>query len=455
MRNFVFIIILILLTVRLFADTIILKDGRVLQGKIINQTQTRVEIQTEDGRRIVLNKEEIRRIQFGPTNKEIEERKRQEELRKKQEEEKRLEELKRKEEERRLEELKKQEQRRKQQEQTKVPKKPIIERNYLEIGYGIGPSYSIPSFIKVHNIFLFANNIGGNLVGPPNGSPIYRIEENNFQKNHINSHLYINYFYNNWSFGLDITTILFNELIESNRYTISQGNLNLSLVQMNFEKDPEYSYSYLWIKYDWYRTNYRNLYILLGIKGGIYSVYTQISYDKKLIDIFNFFQEYNQEYNFEKGNIHSLENDLLFLGPSVHINLSDNGTLQFDINYINGNFKGNYKYQKFGADLVDVNLFYSGSVEGGSFELQYKKRIQGEVLFFTKYLFNELTYREFFLKRPRKNKGDAIVISNDQSQPVRYLPGGLIDLLSFGQTKKAIEKNQSLSFGVSLLIQIR
>jgi len=444
MRNFVFIIILILLTVRLFADTIILKDGRVFQGKIINQTQTRVEIQTEDGKSIILNKDDIRRIQFGPTDKELEEKKRQEELRKKQEE-KSLEELKRKEEEL------KEDQRQKQQEQTIILKESIIERNYLEIGYGLGPSYSIPSFVKVHNIFLFTNNIGGNLVRPPNGSPIYGIEENNFQKNHTNSHLYINYFYNNWSFGLDITSILFNELIDSNRDTIYQGNLNLSLVQMNFDKDPEYSYSYLWIKYDWYRTNYRNLYILLGIKGGIYSVYTQISYDKNLVDIFNFFQK----YNFEKGNINSLENDLLFLGPSVLINLSDSETLQFDINYINGNFKGNYKYQKFGADLVDVNLFYSGSVEGGSFELQYKKRIQGEVLFFTKYLFNELTYREFFLKRPRKNKGDAIVISNDQSQPVRYLPGGLIDLLSFGQTKKAIEKNQSLSFGVSLLIEFK
>ncbi len=394
-------------------------------------------------KKIILNKEEIGRVQFGPTDKQ-EEKKRQEELRKKQEEEKRLEELKRKE-----EELK--EQRQIQQEQTKILKKPIIERNYLEIGYGLGPSYSIPSFVKVHNIFLFTNNIGGNLVRLSQDLPIYAKEENNFQKNHTNSHLYINYFYNNWSFGLDITSILFNKLIDSNRYTISQGNLNSSLVQMNFDKDPEYSYSHLWIKYDWYRTNYRNLYILLGIKGGIYSVSTQISYDKKLVDYYNFFQE----YNFEKGNIHSLENDLLFLGHSVLINLSDSETLQFDINYINGNFKGNYKYQEFGTDLVDLNIFYSGSVEGGSFELQYKKRIQGEIFFFTKYLFSELTYTEFFLKRPRKNKGYAILISNDQFQPIRYFPGGLIDLLSFGQTKKAIEKNQSLSFGVSLSIELR
>jgi sRNA-binding regulator protein Hfq len=61
-------------------DTIFLKNGKVIQGKITNQSQTKVEIQTEDGNRILLNKEEIRRIQFGPTQNEIElEKRRQEE----------------------------------------------------------------------------------------------------------------------------------------------------------------------------------------------------------------------------------------------------------------------------------------------------------------------------------------------------------------------------------------
>jgi hypothetical protein len=81
MRKLLYIFVVILIIQDLFADTVFLKNGKVIQGKIINQSQTKVEIQTEDGNRILLNKEEIRRIQFGPTQNEIElEKRRQEEL---------------------------------------------------------------------------------------------------------------------------------------------------------------------------------------------------------------------------------------------------------------------------------------------------------------------------------------------------------------------------------------
>jgi hypothetical protein len=92
-------LIIFLLSWNLFADTIYLKDGKVIEGKIINQTRTNIQIQLEDQKIITLNKERIERILFGPTQNEIEEQKRQEELkRKQQEEQKRLEQQKREEE---------------------------------------------------------------------------------------------------------------------------------------------------------------------------------------------------------------------------------------------------------------------------------------------------------------------------------------------------------------------
>jgi hypothetical protein len=101
MRKLLYIFVVILIIQDLFADTVFLKNGKVIQGKIINQSQTKVEIQTEDGNRILLNKEEIRRIQFGPTQNEIELEKRRQEEQKKIEEQRRKqeEEIRRKQEE--------------------------------------------------------------------------------------------------------------------------------------------------------------------------------------------------------------------------------------------------------------------------------------------------------------------------------------------------------------------
>jgi hypothetical protein len=55
-------LIIFLLSWNLFADTIYLKDGKIIEGKIINQTRTNIQIQLEDQKIITLNKERIERI---------------------------------------------------------------------------------------------------------------------------------------------------------------------------------------------------------------------------------------------------------------------------------------------------------------------------------------------------------------------------------------------------------
>jgi multidrug efflux pump subunit AcrA (membrane-fusion protein) len=135
-------LIIFLLSWNLFADIIYLKDGNVIEGKIINQTRTNIQIQLEDQKIITLNKERIERIFFGPTQNEIEEQKRQEELkRKQQEEQKRLEQQKREEEiKRKQEEIKQQ-----QEALRKKLQEPTVQYNhFFDISLLVGPNIQKP-----------------------------------------------------------------------------------------------------------------------------------------------------------------------------------------------------------------------------------------------------------------------------------------------------------------------
>ncbi|GIX42076.1 MAG: hypothetical protein KatS3mg129_1809 [Leptospiraceae bacterium] len=110
----------------LLSDTVHLKNGNKIQGKIVNQSRTKIQINV-NGKIETIDKQNISKIEFQDLEairrKQEEERKQQEELkRKKEEERKRQEELKRKQEEerKRQEELKrKQEEERKRQEELK------------------------------------------------------------------------------------------------------------------------------------------------------------------------------------------------------------------------------------------------------------------------------------------------------------------------------------------------
>jgi flagellar biosynthesis GTPase FlhF len=103
---------------QLFADIVYLKNGKKIEGKIVNQSRTQIQIDI-NGKLELIDKQNINKIEF----ENLEERKKQEELKRQQEEErKKQEELKRQQEEERKkqEELKRQqEEERKKQEELK------------------------------------------------------------------------------------------------------------------------------------------------------------------------------------------------------------------------------------------------------------------------------------------------------------------------------------------------
>lgn len=140
-RN-LFVIIYFVFVNFIYSDIITLKNGKVIEGKILNQTRTGVQIQLEDGKVIQIGKEEIQKIQFGLTKREIEEKKKIEEQRKKEEEKKRLEEQRRIEEEKRKEEEQKklEEEKRKleKQQNERTSQEPFSKKNEFRFGYGIG-----------------------------------------------------------------------------------------------------------------------------------------------------------------------------------------------------------------------------------------------------------------------------------------------------------------------------
>jgi sRNA-binding regulator protein Hfq len=88
---------------QLFADIVYLKNGKKIEGKIVNQSRTQIQIDV-NGKLELIDKQNINKIEF----ENLEERKKQEELKRQQEEErKKQEELKRQqEEERKKQEIK-------------------------------------------------------------------------------------------------------------------------------------------------------------------------------------------------------------------------------------------------------------------------------------------------------------------------------------------------------------
>jgi len=116
----VFIYFIFILSI--YGERIYLKNGNIIDGEIVQQTMTTIQVRTYKGELKTINKDDIRRIDFKFDIRKEEERRRQEEQRRleeerrKQEEQRRLEEERRKQEEqRRLEE-----ERRKQEEQRRL-----------------------------------------------------------------------------------------------------------------------------------------------------------------------------------------------------------------------------------------------------------------------------------------------------------------------------------------------
>jgi hypothetical protein len=118
-----FVLLYLCFVVSIYGERVYLKNGSVVDGEIIQQTMTTIQVKTYKGEILTIQKDDIRKIDYKFDIRKIEEERRKqeeqrrlEEERRKQEEQRRLEEERRKQEEqRRLEE-----ERQKQEEQRKL-----------------------------------------------------------------------------------------------------------------------------------------------------------------------------------------------------------------------------------------------------------------------------------------------------------------------------------------------
>jgi hypothetical protein len=215
-------LIIFLLSWNLFADIIYLKDGNVIEGKIINQTRTNIQIQLEDQKIITLNKERIERILFGPTQNEIEEQKRQEELkRKQQEEQKRLEQQKREEEiKRKQEEIKQQEALRKKLEE------PTVQYNhFFDISLLVGPNIQKPIIGRYLRSLLATGSKGSFFDNKPNETSIHVAKDKLKDSYTLNTRLsYTNPYLN---LGIDFFSIDTTYYFFNSTYVNFNNTLNL------------------------------------------------------------------------------------------------------------------------------------------------------------------------------------------------------------------------------------
>jgi hypothetical protein len=177
-----FVLIYLFFVVSIYGERVYLKNGSVIDGEIIQQTITTIQVKTYKGEILTIQKDDIRKIDYKFDIRKLEEERRKqeeqrrlEEERRKQEEQRRLEEERQKQEEhRRLEEeqRKLEEERRKQEEQRRIVeerrkqeemlknKYPFIKdnKNYLDLSldkFNIKQSVLSSSYYNVAPMEMF------------------------------------------------------------------------------------------------------------------------------------------------------------------------------------------------------------------------------------------------------------------------------------------------------------
>ena len=463
----------------LYSDTIILKNGNILKGKIVNLANSKVVFIKENGQTIELSKEEVAKIQLErqkevPNNKknnQVQQNKPKPNVKKTQNivplpftKKESNDKLNREKELETVYPLSKQEPKKQKEEKSEItytvskeePKKeevkykgPLILRKYMEIGYGLGPTYFEPYFINLFNRFNFGKNtIGGSIFLPASLSGLvsYQFQDNEYEKYHLNHYLFINYFYNHWSFGFDITLLQLNTSINVNKYGISKNSLFFSLSNANFEKKPMHLYSHFWIRYDWYRIDLNRIFFLLGVKGGYKFVNTSAGIIQNSI-LFDTFLN-------EKHNIKSTKGDLFFLGPSLMINLSEEQNLQMDLYYIGGSLFIDYQYQKLATNyFTNYYTKFSNKGSGGGIEIQYNKKFSKEMYLFVKYVNTQISYNI-------GNTNDLwIKLDYTANNLIPYFFTGILakifNPLNIQKEKSEKEVIQSLNLGIRYLVEFK
>jgi sRNA-binding regulator protein Hfq len=432
-------------------DTIFLKNGKVIQGKITNQSQTKVEIQTEDGNRILLNKEEIRRIQFGPTQNEIELEKRR------QEEQKQIEEQRRKQEEeirRKQEEEKRLEEERRKQEERKKPKEPIIRRENLEIGYGLGRGNSDLYYNQLMNGIGIGKSLGlTRLIFLPqslSNSSYVLNQSYEFNKRSSNHNLHLAYYYNSWGFGLEWIFSQLGKGIQVNRYGSILGQSFVSISNVENKQSPTNNIRDIWISYDFFRYNFGNRYLLIGIKGGVYSINTKLNYEQNSLDL-------GVGYEYEKGNLSTKKEELFSLGPSVLLRWSKTQKIDGELRFIGGSTEGLYEYLSMRENFfAHAKEKFNDRVEGGIFKLRYSQLLSDQWYWYVSYSYNQINY---FVKKSKnkvyKRDISIIQVDNTSSFPRNFFfpKGNLYDLLPFIQKGK--DRLQTIDIGIIYLIDFK
>ncbi len=425
------------------SEIIILKSGERIEGKITNQSRTQVEILKQDGSKIIIDKDKIQRIQFGQTQQEIEEERRkkeEEEKRKKAEEDKRrLEEQRR----RKEEEVKKriEEERRKEDEKKliQIRKEPIEKRHGLEVGYGEGPSYIVPSLFKLYDLFFYMFTTGQFFFGSSN------INKNSISYNYgsYNNQIYLRYLKDNIEIGYSIALFELNTKNFKNIYKLESRNVLFVPGYNKLSSDSEYSISQLWFIYNIMDFSIFNYKAILGIQSNIYGVNTILQQN------INYFKSNLTEISSQ--DIKTNENQFLSIGPNISIKIKSDsefilsaliskGKMKPEFNYYTINLSNfgissfNYISLKFTENIGSTGIYYK---IGWNYEIYKQYRL------FIEYLYNENQYK---LENITANVFDS---SPGPNSPPPILPPFIIDIFTIGQKRIAIEKNQYLNIGIS------
>ncbi|MCS7204321.1 MAG: hypothetical protein NZ853_01340 [Leptospiraceae bacterium] len=104
-----------------------MKNGKVYEGKIINQSREKIQVELDNKQVLVLDKKDIKRIRYTPSKEELE-RKRKEE--------------------------------KKQQATLVPPKKPLISRQNSGISFETGPSSYKSALVKLLTFYSLISTIG-------------------------------------------------------------------------------------------------------------------------------------------------------------------------------------------------------------------------------------------------------------------------------------------------------
>ncbi len=396
------LIFLLFFTTSLLADTIYLKNGQTIEGKIINQTRTSIQIQTKDLQIIRIEKERIERVVFEPTEKEIEEQ----EQKRLQEEKKLQEELKRKEEERkRLELQRRQEEIKRRQEELKQKQESLIEKTEKQDNF------------QINVYFLTGPNIQKPIIGRYQRSLLsafskFSLIDQKSQEKSINTGkdklkdsytmntgvVYRNPFLN---LGFDFFSI------DSTYYFIFFGynsnTLNLYVNPTKHQFDPYKQLQYkVFLEIDPFM-----IYLQPPLRFNAYKFYLYISsldqyYDANLnqtnlVFISNYGGANNLANVFSNTKISINEKGIL-LGPSIQLNLEPY-VMSARYALIKGNASLKYKNNHFvGANILFSKLSVStiernARLGGFEFALDLKRTIYNNLFFVSSLRSLEVDYR--------------------------------------------------------------